>query len=228
LNHHMTTIPEQLVFELPHRTAMGLEDFLVSESNAAAVALVDRWPDWPIGAAVIAGPKGSGKTHLANVWLKRAGATALEASTISREAVPTIAAAGAVLIEDVQNVADEAALFHLLNLVREQRLQILLTTDTVPGDLRITLPDLRSRLKALPLTTIDPPDDALLRAVLVKLFADRQLSVEPHLVDYVIVRMERSMLAAERFVAEADRRALVLQRRVTRAIAAATLDALGY
>lgn len=103
-----------------------------------------------------------------------------------------------------------------------------MTTDTVPGDLRITLPDLRSRLKALPLATIDPPDDALLRAVLVKLFADRQLSVEPHLVDYVIVRMERSMLAAERFVAEADRRALVLQRRVTRAIAAATLDALGY
>jgi len=224
----MTTTPEQLVFELPHRAAMGLEDFLVSESNAAAVSLVDRWPDWPIGAAVIAGAKGSGKSHLANVWIARSGAKAFEASEISRETVPAVAAAGSVLIEDVQNVADEAALFHLLNLVREQRLQILLTTDTVPGDLQITLPDLRSRLKALPLAVIDPPDDALLRAVLVKLFADRQLSVEPHLVDYVLVRMERSMLAAERFVAGADRRALVLQRRVTRAIAAATLDALGY
>ncbi len=226
--NHMTTTPEQLVFELPHRAAMGLEDFLVSESNAAAVALVDRWPDWPVAAAIVAGPKGSGKSHLANVWLMRTGAKAFAASGISREAVPAIAATGAVLIEDVQNVADEAALFHLLNLVREQRLQILLTADTVPGDLRITLPDLRSRLKALPLATIDPPDDALLRAVLVKLFTDRQLSVEPHLVDYVLVRMERSMLAAERFVAEADRRALVLQRRVTRAIAAATLDTLGY
>lgn len=224
----MTTTPEQLVFELPHRAAMGLEDFLVSESNAAAVSLVDRWPDWPIGAAVIAGAKGSGKTHLANVWLTRAGATAFDASKISRETVPKVAAAGAVLIEDIQNAADEAALFHLLNLVREQRLQILLTTDTAPGDLPITLPDFRSRLKALPLATIDPPDDALLRAVLVKLFADRQLSVEPQLVDYVLVRMERSMLAAERFVSAADRRALALQRRVTRAIAAATLDALGY
>lgn len=207
---------------------MGLEDFLVSESNAAAVDLVDRWPDWPIGAAVIAGPKGSGKTHLANVWIARSGAKAFNASSISRETVPAVAAAGSVLIEDVQNVADEAALFHLLNLVREQRLQVLLTTEAVPGDLQITLPDLRSRLKALPLAVIDPPDDALLRAVLVKLFADRQLSVEPHLVDYVLVRMERSMLAAERFVAAADRRALALQRRVTRAVAAATLDALGY
>jgi chromosomal replication initiation ATPase DnaA len=224
----MTTTPEQLVFELPHRAAMGLEDFLVSDSNAAAVNLIDRWPDWPIGAAVIAGAKGSGKTHLANVWLSRAGARAFEASKITRDSVPNVASSGAVLIEDIQNVADEAALFHLLNLVREQRLQILLTTDTAPGDLAISLPDFRSRLKALPLATIDPPDDALLRAVLVKLFADRQLSVEPHLVDYVIVRMERSMLAAERFVAEADRRALVLQRRVTRAIAAAALDALGY
>ena len=228
MNSPMTTTPEQLVFELPHRAAMGLEDFLVSESNAAAVALVDRWPDWPIGAAVLAGPRGSGKTHLANVWLKRAGAAPFEASALSREAVPSMASAGALLIENVQNITDEAALFHLLNLVREQRLQILLTTDTVPGELAITLPDLRSRLKALPLATIEPPDDALLRAVLVKLFADRQLSVEPQLLDYVLVRMERSMLAAERFVAEADRRALVLQRRVTRSIAAITLDALGY
>ncbi len=228
MNSPMTTSPEQLVFELPHRAAMGLEDFLVSESNASAVGLVDRWPDWPIGAAVLAGPKGSGKTHLANIWLKRAGATPFEASAITREAVPAMASEGALLIEDVQKISDEAALFHLLNLVREQRLQILLTTDTVPGDLAIALPDLRSRLKALPLAIIDPPDDALLRAVLVKLFADRQLSVEPQLVDYVLVRMERSMLAAERFVAEADRRALVLQRRVTRAIAAVTLDSLGY
>ena len=224
----MPITPEQLVFELPHRAAMGLEDFLVSESNAAAVALVDRWPDWPIGAAVISGPKGSGKTHLANVWLLRSNATVFSASAIARDDVPSIAAAGAVIIEDVQSRTDEAALFHLLNLVREQRLQVLLTTDTAPGDLDIGLPDLHSRLKALPLASIDAPDDALLRAVLVKLFADRQLSVEPHIIDYVLVRMERSMSAAERFVAEADRQALVLQRRVTRAIAAAALDTLGY
>ncbi len=224
----MPTTPEQLVFELPHRAAMGLEDFLVSDSNAAAVALVDRWPDWPIGAAVLVGPKGSGKTHLANVWRLRSDAVLANASALSRERVPDFAAAGALVVEDIPTLTDEAALFHLLNLVREQRLQVLLTTDTAPGDLRIELPDLRSRIKALPLASIEPPDDALLRAVLVKLFADRQLSVEPHIIDYVLVRMERSMSAAERFVSEADRRALVLQRRVTRAIAAAALDTLGY
>jgi chromosomal replication initiation ATPase DnaA len=224
----MPSTPEQLVFELPHRAAMGREDFLVSDSNAAAVALVDRWPDWPVGAAVLVGPKGSGKTHLANVWLLRSGAAVFDASQISRDDVPAIASAGAAIIEDVQKLTDEAALFHLLNLVREQRLQILMTTNIAPGDLSVTLPDLMSRLKALPLASIEAPDDALLRAVLVKLFADRQLSVEPHVIGYVLVRMERSLAAAERLVAEADRQALVLQRRVTRAVAAAALDRLGY
>lgn len=226
---HATSSPsQQLVFELPHRAAMGREDFLVSESNAAAVALVDRWPDWPVGAAVLVGPKGSGKTHLANVWMLRSRAAMFDASGISREEVPAIAAAGAAIVEDLTRLRDEAALFHLLNLVREQRLQLLLTTDVAPGDLAVVLPDLLSRLKALPLASIEAPDDALLRAVLVKLFADRQLSVEPHIIDYVLVRMERSMSAADQLVAEADRQALVLQRRVTRAIAAAALDTLGY
>ena len=224
----MPTMPEQLVFELPHRAAMGLEDFLVSDSNAEAVALVDRWPDWPVGAAVLVGPKGSGKTHLANVWRLRSGAALATASELSRERVPDLAAKGALIVENVAMLTDEAALFHLLNLGREQRLQILLTSDAAPGDLRVSLPDLLSRLKALPVASIEPPDDALLRAVLVKLFSDRQVSVEPHIIDYVIVRMERSMSAAERFVSEADRQALILQRRVTRAIAAAALDTLGY
>ena len=224
----MPSTPEQLVFELPHRAAMGREDFLVSDSNAAAVALVDRWPDWPVGAAVLVGRKGSGKTHLANVWLLRSAAAVFDASQISREDVPAIASSGAAIIEDVQNLTDEAALFHLLNLVREQRLQILMTTNIAPGDLSVSLPDLMSRLKALPVASIEAPDDALLRAVLVKLFADRQLSVEPHVIDYVLVRMERSLATAERLVAEADRQALVLQRRVTRAVAAAALDRLGY
>jgi chromosomal replication initiation ATPase DnaA len=224
----MSPPPEQLVFELPHRAAMGLEDFLVSASNAVAVAMIDRWPDWPVGAAVLVGPRGSGKTHLANVWRLRSGAISADAADVVRERVPELSAANSLVIENLRSLTDEAALFHLLNLVREQRLQILLTTDVAPGDLPIRLPDLHSRLKALPLAVIAAPDDALLRAVLVKLFADRQVSVEPHVIDYVLVRMERSMLAAERFVAEADRRALALRRRVTRVIAAAALDAMGY
>ena len=224
----MTGKPEQLVFELPHRPALGLEDYLVSGSNAAAVALVDRWPDWPAGAAVISGPPGCGKSHLANVWRMKSNADAVPAAHIAIADVPELAASGALIVEDIAATRDEAALFHLLNLVREQRLAMLLTSASAPGDLGLALPDLRSRLNALPHALIAPPDDALLRAVLVKLFADRQLSVEPQIIAYLLVRMERSMEAASRLVAELDHRSLALQRAVTRSVAAAALESLGY
>lgn len=223
----MSMSPRQLAFDIPHRPALGAEDFLVSNSNEAAVALVDRWPDWPAGAAVIAGPAGSGKSHLANVWRMRSNAEVLAASAITEPAVPKLASAGALVIEDLDRGAgSEQALFHLLNLVREQRLAILLTTAIDPGDLSIRLPDLRSRLRALAVARIEPPDDALLRAVLVKLFADRQLTVDPGIIGYMLVRMERSMDAAQRLVAEVDRLALAMQRGVTRAVASAALDAM--
>ena len=224
----MTEPSQQLVFELPHRAALGVEDFLVSHSNEAAVALVDRWPDWPVGAALICGPPGSGKSHLANVWRLKSNARLAKPSDVQLARVPELAGGGALVVEDIGSVADEQALFHLLNLVREQRLAMLLTTSVAPGDMDIPLPDLRSRLKALPLVTIDPPDDALLRAVLVKLFADRQLSVDPTVIAYLLLRMERSMQAATRLVAEVDRQALVLKRGVTRAVAASALETLGF
>lgn len=224
----MTDTARQLVFELPHRPALGLEDFLVSESNDAAVALIDRWPDWPVGAAVISGPAGCGKSHLANVWRLKSAAQIVNAAVLKSANVPAIAAHRALVIEDIGATEDEAALFHLLNLVREQRLAMLLTSASAPGDLALRVPDLTSRLKALPLAVISLPDDALLRAVLVKLFADRQLSVDPQVIAYLLVRMERSMEAARRVVGEVDRQALTVQRGVTRAVAAAALQALGY
>lgn len=223
----MPEAPAQLVFELPHRPAMGLEDFLVSSSNRAAVDLVDRWPDWPTGAAVLCGPSGSGKTHLANVWRLRSDAIVAEAASVTTDNVAVLARTPAIVIEQVSTLKDEAALFHLLNLVREQRLAILLTSERPPGELEIKLPDLASRLKALPFATILPPDDALLRAVLVKLFADRQLPVEPNVIDFVLVRMERSMAAADRIVRDLDRRALAMRRPVTRALAAKALEDIG-
>lgn len=222
----MSATSHQLVFELSHRPALGLEDFLVSDSNAAAVAMIDRWPDWPVGAAIICGHAGSGKSHLANVWRLRSGALSIEAKNLAKDAVPTLAEAGALIVEDIDATADQSALFHLLNLVREQRLALLLTSPAPPGDLSLTLPDLVSRLKALPLAIIAPPDDALLSAVLVKLFSDRQLAIEPHIVDYMIMRMERSMAAAQVAVSEIDRQALRLQKPVTRPVVAAVLEAM--
>jgi chromosomal replication initiation ATPase DnaA len=222
----MTAPPRQLVLDLAHRSALGAEDFLVSRSNAAAVDLVDRWPAWPHWAALVVGPAGSGKTHLANVWQLRSGAEAIAAARLSEAAVAELSGRSALAVEDLdRGIAEERVLFHLLNLAREHKLSILLTSRLAAGELDVGLPDLRSRLRALPLVRIESPDEALLQGVLVKLFADRQLDVEPHVVSFLARRMERSMAAATRTVAEVDRLALALQRKVTRGVAAAALGA---
>ncbi|HJZ45096.1 MAG TPA: DnaA/Hda family protein [Hyphomicrobiaceae bacterium] len=218
----MTGAPGQLILDLPHRPALGAEDFLISRSNQAAADIVDRWPDWPHHSLVVVAPPGSGKTHLANVWRLKSGAARLEAWALGEADV--VRAKGALVVEDLHaGVADERALFHLLNLVREHKLSMLLTSRSAPGELTVALPDLRSRLRALPLVTIAPPDEALLKAVLVKQFADRQLSVEPHLIAYIALHMEQSMEAAAAIVADIDRAAMASHRKVTRALAAEVL-----
>jgi chromosomal replication initiation ATPase DnaA len=218
----MSAASDQLVFDLPHRPALGAEDFLISRSNQAAAEIIDRWPDWPHSAVMVVAPPGSGKTHLANVWRLKSGAARLEARALTEADV--VAASSAMLVEDLHaGVADDRALFHLLNLVREHTLSILLTSRLPPGELNVGLPDLRSRLRALPLVTIDPPDEALLKAVLVKHFTDRQLAVEPHTIGYIALRLEQSLEAAATVVAEIDREAMASHRKVTRGLAAEIL-----
>lgn len=223
----MMSAPRQLVLDLPYREALEAHDFLVSGSNAAAIELIDRWPDWPHPAAIVTGPEGSGKSHLANVWRLKVGAGVLHAPELVDDAVAHLGGTTRIVVEDIdRGLADERALFHLLNLARERRLSVLLTARIPPGEMSVALPDLRSRLRALPHMPIEAPDEALLRAVLVKLFTDRQLQVEPQVISYLTVRMERSMKAATRLVAAADSLALALQRRVTRNIAAEALATL--
>ena len=224
----MTAAPRQLVFDLAHRQALGAEDFLVSSSNDAAVEMADRWPDWPHPAAIVAGPQGSGKSHLANVWRLRSGAGLVTAADLEDAHVAALQPGAALVVEDLdRGVADEKALFHLLNRARESKLSVLLTSRTPPGEQEFRVPDLRSRLRALPIVQMQPPDEALLKAVLVKLFADRQLNVEPPVIDYLSLRMERSMAAASRIVAAIDRLALATHRKVTRPLAAEALASLG-
>jgi chromosomal replication initiation ATPase DnaA len=165
-------------------------------------------------AVAVVGPPRAGKTHLANVWRLKSGAARLEAHALGEADVVAASATGAVLVEDLHaGVADQRALFHLLNLVREHKLTLLLTSRAPPGELDFSLPDLRSRLRALPLVTIEPPDEALLKAVLVKHFTDRQLAVEPHTIGYIALRLEQSMEAAAAIVAEIDSRQLPALRR---------------
>jgi chromosomal replication initiation ATPase DnaA len=220
--------PTQLTFDLAHLPALGADDFLISQSNRAAADMIDRWPAWPQSSIAVVAPSQAGKTHLGNVWRLRSGAARLDACAVRETDLASVAAAGAVLVEDLHvGIGDERVLFHVLNLVQEHQLSLLLTSRTPPGEIAAGLPDLRSRLRALPMVVIDPPDEALLKAVLVKHFADRQLAVEPHLVTYIALRMERSMEAAARIVAEIDRAAMASHRRVTRALAAEVLSQVG-
>lgn len=223
----MTAVGRQLALDLGQRSAMGREDFLVSGSNAAAVGMVDSWPDWPHRALAIAGPAGTGKSHLVEVWRARAGGALVAADRLDEATVAAAEAGGALAVEDVdRGIADERILFHLFNLARETRLSLLLTMRVAPGEIEIVLPDLRSRMRATAFVPIEPPDEPLLKAILIKLFADRQLRVTPKLVDYIALHMERSAEGAARIVAEIDRVALETKRNVGQSVAREALQRL--
>jgi chromosomal replication initiation ATPase DnaA len=209
----------QLVFDLAVRPASGRDDFLVTPANQTAVALVDSWPQWPSFGAVISGAHGAGKTHLAEVWRQTANAHVTAASAVTVEAVPELLISGALVVEDVDaGQVDEAALFHLLNHVRQSKGWVLLTSSQWPRA-GLLLPDLVSRLTALPVAAILQPDDALLRGVLVKHFADRQIAVDEALVSYLVARMPRSLDMARLLVSRLDAAALEQRVDVTRAFA---------
>jgi chromosomal replication initiation ATPase DnaA len=212
--------PRQLALALGHSESFARDDFLEGPANAAALALVDRWPDWPSRIMVLLGARGSGKSHLAAIWAAQSGARFLAARALETANLPAALATGALVIEDLaEGSFDEHALFHLLNLAGEEGAYLLFTARGVPAGWTVATADLASRLRALPVVTLQPPDDALLRAVLVKLFADRQLTVEESLISYLVSRIERSFPAARHVVAELDRAALREKRPVNRALA---------
>jgi len=209
----------QLPLDLGHRPALGREDFLVADCNAAAVAWIDRWPDWPGGGLALHGPAGCGKSHLAEVWRGRSGAIRLDAGLLAAAEPPQLlGSARACVIDGLYDSAaaqpDERRLLHLYNLLRERGGQVLFVARAAPARWPVTLPDLKSRLGALPAVEIGPPDDTLLAAVLVKLFVDRQLAVGADVIDYLARRMERSFEAARRLVGALDREALAAHRRI--------------
>ncbi|MGX5736890.1 HdaA/DnaA family protein [Bosea thiooxidans] len=209
--------PRQLAFDLPIDSRHGIEDFLVGASNEAAYGLIERWPAWPEAWLRLTGPEGAGKTHLAAIWARAAHAWTLSASELTEAKVPHLVSGGALVIEDCDaGPFDEPALFHLMNAIKGRGGHLLLTARRPPDLWGLTVPDLLSRLRLAPSATIDPPDDALLRAVLVKLFIDRQLVVDTAVIDALALRMERSFAAARQVVDRLDKRALERGRRVTR------------
>ncbi|MDR3461904.1 MAG: DnaA/Hda family protein [Beijerinckiaceae bacterium] len=212
----------QLILDLTGAPATGAEDFLVSSSNEQAFGLIDLWPEWPAPTLILTGPAGSGKSHLAAIWARRAQARILrpdedlEPETLARHA--------AILMEDCDRVRrPEAALFHLINLLKETGGSLLLTARQKPDLWGITTPDLLSRLRLAPTAAIGRPDSALLRAVLVKLFTDRQIRIEEDVIVYAALHLDQSLEEAARFVQAVDEAALSAGRRITKPLAAATI-----
>jgi chromosomal replication initiation ATPase DnaA len=219
--------PRQLPLSLPHRPSLGRADFLTGDANAAAIAFVDRWPEWPARPVLLHGPAGSGKTHLTEIWRAASGAEAVGASELSEESAVLAGSQRAFAVEDLHNgPLDEAALFHLLNLAAERGTVLLLTSRVPASALPITLPDLASRLRAALPLELAAPDDELLRRVLIKLFADRQLTLDRAVADFIVTRMERSLEAANLIVERLDHEALAAGRPITVRFAAEALRPL--
>lgn len=213
--------PRQLTFALPHAESLTRDNFLAGPANAAALALIESWPEWPARTMLLVGPEGSGKSHLAAIWAEQAGARSTMAHTLTPATVPGALATGALVVEDLRpSDFDERALFHLLNLAREDLAFVLITARMPASAFEVELRDLRSRLRALPAVSLAEPDDLLFRALIVKFCADRQLAVDESVVTYLATRIERSYAAARQAVDQLDREALRLGRPVTRALAA--------
>ncbi|WP_415183420.1 chromosomal replication initiator DnaA [Phaeovulum sp.] len=220
----------QLTFDLPLRAAQGREDFFIAPSNALALATLDAPETWPLGKLVLIGPEGAGKSHLAQIWADTHGASLVRAAELRADTAPQLASARAVVVEDAHQIGGlpqaEAALFHLHNLLGADAGLLLVTAQTPPRDWALSLPDLSSRMQAAATVRLDPPDDALLAAVLVKLFADRQIAVTPTLIPWLVTRIDRSFATARQIVAALDAKALQKGAPVTRVLAAEVLDTL--
>ena len=214
----------QFVLPLDGPPRFGRDDFLTAPCNLAALTAIEQWPDWSDCVMILRGAAGAGKSHLGAIWANLSAAPIVGGSDVGAGMVDTLRTAGAILIEDADRLSrDERALFHLVDAARRNRYYLLLTARSHPAHWAISVPDLLSRLRLAPTVTIEDPDERLLRAVLVKLLADRQLAVDLPLIDYAAKNLGRSLADARTFVDLADRKSLAEGRRLTRVIAAEVL-----
>lgn len=210
----------QLPLDLGHRPAHGREDFLIAPSNQNAVSWIDRWPEWPAPAVILYGPAACGKTHLSAVWKDRTGAAPVDMTAFTDQNADALSKLAEHLVLDhidpwLGDRNAETILFHLYNILKEEGRTMLLTMRMPPSHAEFSIADLASRLRAAPVAQIEPPDDTLLAAVLVKLFSDRQLVIGQDILHYVLPRMERSFAAAYTLVEQADKLALAEKRGIS-------------
>lgn len=220
----------QLALDLGHKPALGRDDFLVAPCNAEAVAWLERWPDWPAHALALFGPPGCGKSHLLAAFASHHGlgqVVSVTADELTVDSVPKLVVnASVVMVDDLDKLADETALFHLWNLTKETGRWLLLAGQDAPARLRVRLPDLASRLSATPAVGIGAPDESLLGAIFIKQFADRQLRVGEDVVIYLLGRVERSFAAVRQVVEALDAASLARRRPISVPLARAVLEKL--
>jgi chromosomal replication initiation ATPase DnaA len=220
----MMAPPRQLTFRWPHSPSFAREDFLSAPSNRDALTAIELWPNWAGRMLLLVGPAGSGKSHLGAIWARAADAIALPGEELDEQSVEACARAHAALIEDADCAKRaEALFFHLINAALHNNTWLLMTCRTAPDAWGLDTPDLLSRLRLAPVARLAAPDIELTEAVLFKLFSDRQLQVEPHVISYIALRIERSLGAARELVATLDNEALTQGRRITRAMASNAL-----
>ena len=219
--------PSQIPLSFEITPSKGRDDLIVSQSVQGAITMIDEWPNWPSHLVVLAGPTGSGKSHIAHIWLQKADA--IESSLVddADDLVETVKTTP-ILIENVDQLlassqADETQLFHLLNAAKEAGSFILMTARSWPASWKVGLPDLASRIKAATIVEISEPDENLLSQVIFKLFADRQVEIDEKTVNYLVMRMERSLAVASKIVEAMDELALSKKTSVNRSIAAEVL-----
>jgi chromosomal replication initiation ATPase DnaA len=212
--------PRQLTFRWPHSPSFAREDFLPAPSNIDALKAIDLWPSWAGRMLMLVGPEGAGKSHLAAIWARATNAIIFHGEGLDETTLESCAQADAVLLEDADSaMCSERPFFHLMNTALQNNAWLLLTCRTAPDAWGLTTPDLLSRLRLAPVVRLAAPDMELTEAVLFKLFSDRQLQVEPHVIGYIALRIERSLGAARELVAALDNEALTQGRRVTRTMA---------
>ncbi len=205
--------PEQLPLDLPVRSAMDAAGFVVSDSNQDAVAWTDRWPDWPNGILAVYGPPGCGKTHLGHVWQARVRKEGSATRFLEPSALEQLPQGEHLILDGIR--LPEEHLFHLINHARAEKTSLLILDREPPARWAVRLPDLASRLAAVPAVAVLPPDDGLLAAVLAKHFADRQVEVAPEVIAYLVKQIERSFTAAETMARRLDRAALARRGAIT-------------
>jgi len=211
---------QQIPIEFPVRVARAREDFMIGDSNADAVQWIDQWPNWPAPALFLCGPAASGKSHLAAVWQTKSKAAKINPQDLIANEAQTISAKGENLVIDgidpwLGDPAAETTLFHLYNILKEEGRTMLLTTRAAPSHIEFAIPDLASRFRAAPTTTIKSPDDTLLQNIIVKMFADRQIQINEDILKYLMPRIERSFKSISDIVAKSDELALSKHRAVT-------------